>query len=165
MAVSRRGFMFAIAFAYPLGHQAPPGSAAAADVAAEIEWHIRFLTNQERLWQKLATLELSPALADVARAHSRDMLARGFFAHVNPEGQSPKDRVLKQGLTYGLVAENIYSMRDGTTDAAAAASIMVKGWMKNDGHRKNILEPRLGQIGVGVAMSAREVLATQLFGA
>jgi uncharacterized protein YkwD len=163
--LSRRTLLLAVAAAWSCRREAGAGSAIGADDrATEIEWHIRFLTNQQRLWQKLRPLEASPDLADVARAHSRDMLARGFFDHVNPERQSPRDRVATRGLTFTLVAENIYSTRDGSTDATETASHMVTGWMKNEGHRRNILEPRLTQIGVGVAVSEREVIATQLFG-
>jgi uncharacterized protein YkwD len=162
--LSRRTLLLTLAVTWSCRRVAAAGpSVGAEDRATEIEWHIRFLTNQRRLWHKLPPLEASPALADVARAHSRDMLARGFFDHVNPERQGPRDRVAARGLEFSLVAENIYSSRDGSTDAAEMASHMVTGWMKNEGHRRNILEPRLTQIGVGVAVSERDVLATELF--
>jgi uncharacterized protein YkwD len=135
------------------------------DLTAEIEWHVRFLTNQRRTIARILPLEVSPALADVARAHSRDMLARRFFNHRNPDGLGPRDRVTRHGLRFDLVAENLYSSRNGSTDAAELASIMVAGWMKNEGHRHNILDPSLKLIGVGVAASDREIVATQLFAA
>ena len=53
---------------------------------------------------------------------------------------------------------------DGTADAAELASIMVTGWMKRRGHRRNILDPALRCLGVGVAISDRVVMATQLYG-
>ena len=92
------------------------------------------------------------------------MLERGFFAHRTPEGLNPRDRVQKNGLTFVRVAENIYSSRNGSSDPAEAASIMVTAWMANEGHRRNILDPLLKELGVGVALSDRMVLATQLFG-
>jgi uncharacterized protein YkwD len=161
---SRRSLLFALLAAWPLGRQAgrgspPPG----ADRVAEIEWHILFLTNQNRIWRRLAPLEPSPALADVARAHSRDMMARRFFGHVNPDGLSPRDRLARQGLKFKWVAENIYSTRKGTADAAEAAAIIVTGWMNSQGHRQNILDAAFKQIGVGAAVSDDEILATQLF--
>jgi uncharacterized protein YkwD len=162
--LSRRILLLTVATAWSSRHAGPDSLPVADDRATEIEWHIRFLTNQQRLWQKVPPLEASPALADVARAHSRDMLARGFFDHISPEGRSPRDRVVGHGLTFALVAENIYSLLDGPTDATDVASRMVTGWMKNAGHRRNILEARLTQIGVGVAVSERQVVATQLFG-
>jgi uncharacterized protein YkwD len=62
------------------------------------------------------------------------------------------------------VAENIYSTRNRTMDPAELASIMVDGWMSSPGHRRTILERSLKYLGVGVAMSDTQVLATQLFG-
>jgi uncharacterized protein YkwD len=163
--LSRRTLLRALAAAGSCRRLAAAGHPVSPeDRATEIEWHIRFLTNQQRLRQRLPPLAASPALADVARAHSRDMMARGFFDHLNPERQSPRDRVAAHGLTFGLVAENIYSTRDGSTDATEMARHMVTGWMNNEGHRRNILHPRLTQIGVGVAVSEREVIATQLLG-
>jgi len=159
--LSRRAMLFALS-AWSCGQPAPSSTRAVDERAREIEWHIRFLTNQQRLWQKLAPLELSTALANAARMHSLDMLSRGFFDHRSPEGASPRDRVVKHGLTFAIVAENIYSTRDGTTDPADLARLIVDGWMKSEGHRRNILEPRLTHLGVGVALSDREVLATQL---
>jgi uncharacterized protein YkwD len=163
--VSRRAFLLAVATGWSCRRQGRSGARPAApDRVAEIEWHILFLTNQQRLWQKLPPFEASPALADVARGHSRDMLDREFFNHVNPEGLSPKDRVGKRGLAFTLVAENIYSTSDGTRDPAKLASTAVTGWMNTTGHRRNILNPSLTQLGVGVAISERQILATQLFG-
>lgn len=136
---------------------------AASDRAGEIEWHILFLANQQRNFHKLPQFQASTQLADVARAHSRDMLARGFFAHVNPEGLNPKDRAVRAGLKFGTIAENIYATENGTSDAAEAASHIVSGWMANRGHRANILAPALRFLGVGVAVSDTGIIATQLF--
>lgn len=162
VAVSRRSFLIALATGWSC-RQSVARPTAAADRATEIEWHIRFLTNQQRNFHKVRPLEASPALADVARSHSRDMLERDYFNHRSPEGLSPRDRVARSGLTYAVVAENIYSTENGSTDAARLASIMVEAWMKNAGHRRNILEPSLRVLGVGVALSDTHVLATQLF--
>jgi len=164
--LDRRNFLIALAAGWacsgPAGVAQPPK---AADRAREIEWHILFLTNQQRNWQKLPQFEASAELADVARAHSRDMLARDFFSHVNPNGLSPKDRAAKRGLRFKVIAENIFSTENGTTDAAEAASHILTGWMDHPGHRRNILDRTLRYLGVGVAVSETEILATQLFGA
>jgi uncharacterized protein YkwD len=163
--LSRRAVLLAVAAGWP-GRQAGTRAASPPDeLVTETEWHIRFLTNQQRDIGRLPPLEGSPALADVARAHSRDMLARGFFDHRNPDGLGPRDRVVKHGLSFKVVAENIYSARNGSTDAAELASIVVGGWMKSEGHRLNILDPSLKLIGVGVAVADRDVMATQLFAA
>ena len=157
-------FLIAVATGWSCRQSAPGSSSAKTDTVAEIEWHIQFLTNQQRNFQKLRPFEVSRELSDLARAHSRDMLPRGYFDHRSPEGLSPRGRVEKRGLEFDLVAENIYSTANGGTDAAELASAMVAGWMKHEGHRRNILDPALKSLGVGVALSDNQVLATQLFG-
>ena len=164
MVVSRRSLLLAFVTGRSRPQERKAPAPPPAERIAEIEWHILFLTNQRRTWQKFPQLEASPALADVARAHSRTCSREGFFEHVNQEGESPRDRVKKRGLVFDIVAENIYSTRNGTMDPAEVASIIVNGWMNAAGHRRNILHPSLRYLGVGVAMSDTQVLATQLFG-
>ena len=42
-------------------------------------------------------LELDMPLSAVARAHSQDMAARGYFSHETPEGLDPTDRAQSMG--------------------------------------------------------------------
>jgi uncharacterized protein YkwD len=165
MPTTRREFLFAVIAAGPLsGPRNAPVVEPAPDRVAEIEWHILFLTNQQRIWRRLPPLESSAALARIARSHSQDMLARGFFDHRTPEGIGSAERIARQGLKIATSAENIFLMKAGTSDAAELASVMVSGWMSAKGHRQNILDPAFRSLGVGVAASVRLVLATQLFG-
>lgn len=163
LSTRREVLRTALAF-WPLARLAATRPPAGADRAGEIEWHIAFLTNQQRVWHQLAPLESADDLAAVARGHSRDMLARNYFDHRTPEGIGPHERIGRQGLRYELSSENLFKMKDGTADAAELASIMVAGWMDTKGHRRNILDPALRYLGVGVAISQRVVIATQLFG-
>lgn len=165
MPVTRRDCLFAVLTLWPLGRQGNAHAfAPRPDRVGEIEWHIAFVTNQQRMWQNLALLAPSESLAGIARGHSQDMLTRGFFDHRTPEGTGSADRIARQGLSFTVSSENIYLMRNGTTDAAELASIMVGGWMKTKAHRRNMLDPAFLYLGVGVASSERLVIATQLFG-
>jgi uncharacterized protein YkwD len=164
MPTTRRDLLLAALAWWPLARpRTAPAVAVSPDRIAEIEWHVVFLTNQQRIWRKLPPLEPSAALADIARGHSRDMLKRGFFDHRTPEGLGPEDRIARQGLRFTTISENIYSVEDGTTDAAELASNMVTAWMNTKVHRRNILDPGIHSLGVGVAATRRLVLATQLF--
>lgn len=139
------------------------GLKAATTSAADVEWHVLFLTNQQRGWRHLSRLTLSEELATVARAHSRDMLARGFFSHQTPEGLDPGDRLARAGLHLDTWGENLYSITDGPTDAAELAALVVAGWMDNRGHRNNILNPDFHRLGVGAAFKGRAAMFTELF--
>lgn len=101
-------------------------------------------TNAERAAAGLTRLTVEARLTAAALAHSTDMAARDFFAHESPEGRSVADRVTAAGYAYRIVAENIAA---GQRDAAE----VVTGWMNSPGHRANILNPELRQIGVGRA--------------
>ncbi len=57
------------------------------------------------------------------------------------------NRVDDTGTIFAVLAENIYRGR-GFEDPVEAA---VSGWMKSKGHRKNILDPRLDESGIGIA--------------
>jgi uncharacterized protein YkwD len=72
------------------------------------------------------------------------MAARNFFDHNNPDGKSPFDRMTAAGYRYRMAAENIAA-------GYATPQAVVDGWMNSPGHRANILNCGLTQIGVGYA--------------
>jgi uncharacterized protein YkwD len=86
------------------------------------------------------------------------MAARDFFAHQCPSGTQAWDRAVAAGYEYRKVAENIAA---GQTSAAQ----VVEGWMNSPGHRANILDGELTQIGVGHATGGEYgTYWTQVFG-
>ena len=116
------------------------------------------LTNAERARHGLRALAVDARLAQAADAHSADMARRGFFAHESPDGRQVWDRAVAAGYAYRKVAENIAA-------GQRTAAEVVHGWMESPGHRANILDPVLTQIGVGRADGgAYGVYWTQVFG-
>jgi uncharacterized protein YkwD len=101
----------------------------------------------DRSFTAAPPLSLEPRLNQAAAAHARDMLARHYFDHRDPEGHTPADRVRAHGYRYAIVGENIAS---GATDAREA----VQGWLDSPGHCENIMDPRFTQLGVGYADTA-----------
>ena len=83
-------------------------------------------------------------LTRVAQAHSEDMARREYFSHTNPDGRSPFDRMTAAGYKYSLAAENIAA---GQTTPHS----VIDAWMNSPGHRANILNCGLTEIGVGYA--------------
>lgn len=108
----------------------------------DLEKQMLDLVNQERQAAGLNTLAPDPELTEVARRHSADMFARGYFAHDTPEGLTPFDRMLKAGVRFVTAGENL----------ALAPTIPVAhtGLMNSPGHRANILRPQFGRVGIGV---------------
>jgi uncharacterized protein YkwD len=165
MALTRRTFLIACLAPWPVVRGGEERAAdTGRDPAGTIEQVVLALTNQLRIERRVAPLGPSDALAAIARRHSQDMLNRGYFGHCTPEGLHSADRIAKGGLDFDATGENIYMIKDATAGPADVASAMVKGWMNSRGHRTNILTPAYRVVGVGVAATARIVLATQLFG-
>jgi stress response protein SCP2 len=118
------------------------GSATAGADGGGLLGEVVARTNAERARAGLVPLTVDRRLAAAAQAHTADMVARGFFAHETPDGVSVADRVLAAGYPYSVVAENIAAGQH-------TAAEVVDGWLDSPGHRANILNPAVRQIGVG----------------
>ena len=162
MDFTRRSFLSVVATIGAACRIAPLSAALEHD-PGDLAWHVLFLTNQQRGWRRVAPLGWSAELAGLAQAHSADMMARHFFDHSNPDGFGPAERLARGGLRL-VVSENLYWIRGGPEDQAQLASIVVHGWMKNRGHRRNLLDPGFQMVGVGAAGDRRGLAITQLFG-
>ena len=136
---------------------APTQKPAESGTATAIEKQVLKLVNAERAKYGISALTWADDLARIARAHSQDMIRRSFFDHTNPDGQSPFDRLKNSGIRYRYAAENIaYGQR--TPEA------VMNAWMNSSGHRKNILNANLREIGIGaVSSSGGMIYWTQLF--
>jgi uncharacterized protein YkwD len=122
----------------------------------ELEAQMLELVNQERAAAGLGPLAFDPELLPVARAHSVDMFARGYFSHHTPEGLSPFDRIRAAGVNFRTAGENLA--------LAPTLPIAHSGLMNSPGHRANILRPEFGRVGIGVMDGGiRGLMVTQKF--
>lgn len=125
-------------------------------IDSEAEARMLEMINAERREHGLRPLEMDPELRDVARKHSRDMFQRGFFSHVNPDGENPFDRMREEGIRFGTAGENLAM--------APTVRIAHEGLMQSPGHRANILNRSFGKVGIGVyASSGYNKVFTQVF--
>jgi uncharacterized protein YkwD len=138
---------------------APPraGKDEAFSTAPAAEQTIWKLLNADRAHAGLPPLAWDAQLATVARAHSADMQAHGFFGHISPTTGSAADRAKKAGVDAMLILENV--ARAFTPGEAE------RGLMNSPGHRANILHREATRVGIGVVYdpASREILVTQLF--
>jgi uncharacterized protein YkwD len=107
------------------------------------------LTNQHRAAAGCAPLTVNAKLTAAAQLHSEDMALRDFFSHTGSNNSSLSSRVLAQGYTFSRIAENIAA---GYTTPAS----VINGWMNSSGHRANILNCNLRDIGVGYYFLAND---------
>ncbi|WP_445306921.1 CAP domain-containing protein [Microcoleus vaginatus] len=111
--------------------------------------------NQYRASKKLPPLNIDPRISQIARIHSENMAnGKVSFSHDGFEGRAEAITI-----PYKSVAENLaYNL--GYSDPVRNA---VEGWIKSDGHRKN-MEGQFNVTGIGVAKNAKgEYYFTQLF--
>jgi len=137
----------------------PPGhSGSTSECGGTVETEAFRLLNQDRVKHGLSELQCDDDLLIVARLHCKDMDERQYFAHTNPDGEQPWDRMNRFGIRgWSLVGENI-AMGQRTPQEVQTA------WMNSPGHRANILTADFTH--VGVALYQREggrTYWTQLF--
>ena len=114
------------------------------------------LVNQERRRHGLRALVREGRIDEVARAHSLDMLGRGYFAHTTAEGRTPFQRLRDGGVPFTAAGENLA--------LAPTVALAHQGLMESPGHRANILRGEFGRIGIGaVAADGRGYVFTQNF--
>jgi len=101
------------------------------------------LANVFRAAKGKSVVTYNSTASKVAYNHSLDMLQRGFFDHVNPDGKSPFDRMKASGLSFSAASENIAA---GYINAVTTHI----GWVNSPGHRVNLLG-NYTQLGTGVA--------------
>ncbi len=127
----------------PPSHGSDPGDASAA------EKKVFDLVNEEREKAGVSQLAWCNGLHELARAHSCDMCDRGFFSHVNPEGEGPYERG-KAGHAGSYTFDPVKCMGENIAMGQTSAKQVMNSWMSSSGHRANILRGGFTHIGVGV---------------
>jgi uncharacterized protein YkwD len=124
--------------------------AASAAPETNVRSALRCLVNTTRAQHGLRPLRPNARLNAAADRHSADMVARGYFAHVTPEGKSVADRVRETGYLGGsqdwAVGEDI----GWGTSTLSSPAAMFDAWMHSPPHRRVILDRSFRQIGIGV---------------
>lgn len=114
------------------------------------------LINEARAEAGVGPLAWEPAAIAAARAHSQDMVDRGFFDYRNPEGKGAAERAREIGLSFSYWAENL--------SRATSITLAHTTDMREDASRRNILDPRVSRVGIGVVPGAdRALLITVVY--
>ena len=128
-------------------------NAPVASTTSSYEQSALRLTNQERKRHGLNPLRYNAQLARAARLHSAVMAKHGYVGHHEPGGpDSSMKRARKAGYNPQRVAENVYGpvMSLSAIDhAVLGPDDAVKSWMKSPGHRRNLLDSKVEEIGMG----------------
>lgn len=119
--------------------------------AASFSNQVIALTNAQRrsaMGQGCPDLVPNRALSRAATRHAADMARRNYFSHTSPAGSSFVRRIRIAGYRPRRAAENIAAGQPSPED-------VVRVWMESPGHRANILDCELREVGVGFASNAR----------
>lgn len=134
------------------------GTLATGLVQRVLEDRVLVLTNRQRRAHGCGLLRSSTALRKSARGHTVTMATAGVMSHQLPGEPKFSTRITRAGYTnWRLVAENVARGFSGPT-------AVVSAWMKSPGHRRNILNCRLRDMGVGVVLQNGQLWWTQNFG-
>jgi uncharacterized protein YkwD len=103
------------------------------------------LVNQERAKVGADPLSINEQLDQAADLHSQDQASMNNMSHTGSNGSNLGIRIQEVGYQFSMAAENVaYGYLDAET--------VMAGWMASEGHRENILNPNLQEIGIGYAV-------------
>jgi len=127
-----------------LGQREGPFPEVVEGLDAAYAQQILDLTNEARQANGLPPLAPDASLEQAAASYAQVLAVNDWFDHVGPDGSTVQGRAEAAGyLSWLLLAENLAK---GTGLATPAE--VVEAWMASEGHRHNILNPDLAEIGV-----------------
>lgn len=103
--------------------------------------------NRQREEHGAPPLKLSRRLSLAAGDRLEEMMDRGYFAHVSPEGREPFDVIEERGYDFRNAGENLAA-------GFSSAEAVVSAWMKSPGHRENLLSASFEDVGVAICDDA-----------
>lgn len=128
-----------------------PAAPALGQVAADA---VLCLVNAERAQRALRSVVASKPLTRAATGHSTDMVRRGYFAHVSPDGLDLRRRVARTGYLRGSRRPALGETIAWGTDMYATPTELVKAFMQSPEHKAIILDGRYREVGIGLALGA-----------
>ena len=133
-----------------------------------VEERVLAAVNELRQAEHVQPLGRDGHLADAARAHSRNMAENGFYAHRDPSGREPWDRVRCQAgetLQRGPLGrvETTGGERFTADHAAGIAAFTAASWRESRGHYDILMDPAFRSAGIGFYESGGEWFVTAKF--
>jgi uncharacterized protein YkwD len=126
-----------------------PWSADGADPAAYAA-ELVVETNAARVDEGLTALTVSECAATEAFVRAEDLAGGQELEH------APLTPVIEECPPATTAAENL-------ARAAATPHDVVDAWLASPGHRANLLDPDLDQVGIGCLLDEGEMLCSQVF--
>ena len=104
-------------------------------------------TNAQRTADGENALNLNSELDSAAQTKANDMIARDYWSHNTPDGETPWTFITNAGYSYQTAGENLAYGFDTASDT-------LTGWMNSPEHKANILNSSYVDVGFGFANGA-----------
>jgi hypothetical protein len=121
--------------------------------------NILLQVNPVRQEEGILELRVNKKLERAAKLKAEDMINRGYFSHMDPDGQKPWVWLERENYDYAAAGENLaidfYEPKD-----------VVFAWLNSPTHAKNILNSYFTDIGIGVAkgkINGQEAIVVVMF--
>ncbi len=119
------------------------------------------LTNQKRQENGLGPLSLDERLSQAAIGKGNDMLSKGYWAHISPDGTTPWLFIKGAGYSYTYAGENLARGYTNSSD-------VINAWMASDSHKQNMLSGNYSNVGFAVVTGSlngeETVLVVEMLG-
>ena len=139
-----------MALLLPLFGHIPPAAAMESGWQADI----LFQVNAARAAHGLAPLQWNARLAEAAAAHAADLQTCRKLAHEGCDGSNLPLRAQRAGYAFRRVSENLALC---PCDGAS----VVQAWLHSEGHRRNLLDPNVSEMGADTRADAVDLRRQQ----
>jgi uncharacterized protein YkwD len=155
-----------LALAAAVSPVAAQGRARGSPDLGEVARLVLDRTNDLRRGEGREPVESASRLSATAQSFAAFMASNDRYGH-EADGRTAAQRLKEQGYTYCIVLENIASLYSSSGfGAQELANKVTQGWWQSEGHRRNMLDAEVTDIGVAIARSWKTgtYYAVQLFG-
>ena len=128
----------------------PVEQPAQTDVAAAKQ-DIIDRTNALRKENGVAALRVNDKLMQAAQVRANEMATHTVYSHTRPDG-----RKFNTAADCPYMAENIHRIADWVLSDQTLAERAVADWSASTTHNKNMVNPKLSEIGVGLARGVND---------
>lgn len=108
-------------------------------------------TNAIRQEEGISLLTADEVLTQAAQVRAEEMAAAGTYSHTRPDG-----RPYYTVTDCPYMAENVHRVADWTLVDQALSERVVADWAASPEHSRNLKNPKLARIGIGLARGTNE---------
>lgn len=120
------------------------GIAPARTLQMRYQLHVLRLTNLHRSLRRIPPVQLNATLCHVAKLHNADLaFAQHRLNHVGRDGAMLRIRLARQGYMFRYASENL-------ARGQMNCEWVINSWLKSEGHRRNLLNDRVEEMGLHV---------------